>query len=64
MTNMSYCRFQNTLQDLEDCYDHLWDEDLSHVEEVARRNLIRIARSMVMDTEGEDEFFGIRKIKK
>ena len=27
MSNMSYCRFQNTLRDLEDCLDALCDID-------------------------------------
>lgn len=25
MSNMNYCRFQNTLEDLQDCYEHLRD---------------------------------------
>jgi hypothetical protein len=25
MANMSYCRFENTASDLQDCFDH-WDE--------------------------------------
>ena len=27
MSNMSYCRFQNTAQDLSDCIDHLYSLD-------------------------------------
>jgi hypothetical protein len=26
MPNMSYCRFENTLEDLKDCYDALMEE--------------------------------------
>ena len=26
MGNMSYCRYENTLGDLEDCYDALYDD--------------------------------------
>lgn len=26
MSNMSYCRFENTFEDLEDCYDALINE--------------------------------------
>ena len=33
MSNMSYCRFENTLQNLEDCYEHMSDEYLSENEE-------------------------------
>lgn len=40
MSNMSYCRFQNTLKDLNDCIRHLWDEDLSAEEERGRNQLI------------------------
>ncbi len=35
MGNMSYCRFQNTLEDLRDCYDNL-DDDLSEKKDEAR----------------------------
>ena len=40
MSNMSYCRFENTLPDLEDCYQHL-EDDLSDTEKEARERLIR-----------------------
>ena len=38
MSNMSYCRFRNTLSDLGDCQDALFEElfDLSPEEERAR----------------------------
>lgn len=39
MSNMSYCRFQNTLHDLKDCEAHLVDK-LSDEEKIARRRLI------------------------
>ena len=39
MGNMGYVRFQNTLSDLDDCYEHL-DDDLSEDEQEARRRLI------------------------
>ncbi len=42
MANMAYCRFQNTLEDLWDCQDHLEDEDLSSDEQKARKILIRV----------------------
>ena len=31
MSNMSYCRFENTMNDLQDCYDHM-DDDISDSE--------------------------------
>lgn len=44
MSNMSYCRFQNTYQDLVDCYEALNDdEDLSEVEKNYRQKLIKLA---------------------
>jgi hypothetical protein len=35
MPNMSYCRFVNTYQDLQECFEHMDDEDLSE----GRRNI-------------------------
>lgn len=46
MTNMSYCRFQNTVSDLEDCVDN-WDEPRNDDEERARRRMIVLARKIV-----------------
>jgi len=39
---MSYCRFENTLGDLEDCWDAIDDEDLSGTEKRARLRLIEL----------------------
>ena len=52
MPNMGYCRFQNTLRDLQDCYDHLWDEDLDEYETEARRKLISLCDDIF--SEGEE----------
>lgn len=41
MANMSYCRFQNTLQDLIDCAENMDGGDLSFEEERARYFLIK-----------------------
>lgn len=35
MGNMSYCRFENTLRDLEECFEALQDSSLYEVEENA-----------------------------
>lgn len=53
--NMSYCRFQNTLGELEDCLDHFEDDDLSELEARARKCIIQICRDIVFvaDKEGE-----------
>ena len=40
MSNMEYCRFQNTLNDLEDCVEHIEDNGLSKDEYCARHELI------------------------
>ncbi len=57
MANMSYCRFANTLPDLMDCNDHLWD-DLSEEEERARKQLIQLCKEIAaefLDDEDESE---------
>ena len=50
MSNMSYCRFQNTSQDLGDCIAALenhWDLDLSTDEVNALEHLLAEAREIV-----------------
>lgn len=55
MSNMSYCRFRNTLDDLRDCADVINDtSDLSHEEAQARRSLIQLCRDIVEETDGEE----------
>ena len=48
MANMSYCRFENTLKDLYDCYESM-DDDLEDddPENDARRNLIQLCKDIV-----------------
>jgi hypothetical protein len=46
MATMSYCLFQNTLADLQDCNERLWDEDLSEEEEAARNLLIELCQEI------------------
>lgn len=54
MPNMSYCRFENTANDLQDCVDAL-DEcmgelsSLSKAEERAARRIIELAKAIVDD---------------
>jgi hypothetical protein len=48
--NMAYCRFQNTLADLQDCDAHLEETDtLSDEERQARLRLIRLAVSIALE---------------
>ena len=49
MANMGYCRFTNTLSDLHDCNEHLYDDDLTAEERKARRNLIKLCGSMAAE---------------
>lgn len=56
MSNMSYCRFQNTARDLEDCRFALHDtSDLSVNEERARLYLIRLAIQIVEEIDDYEE---------
>lgn len=52
--NMSYCRFQNTLQDLKDCYDNLPDGNLSHAEAAAFAELVALAKDIAETYEDLD----------
>lgn len=49
MSNMSYCRFQNTLNDLKDCHMNMDDDDLSPEEKTARKQLLQICVEIVTD---------------
>lgn len=50
MSNMSYCRFQNTLKDLRDCANHLSDL-LDRDEHEAREALVKLCQDIVEDAE-------------
>ena len=52
MGNMGYCRFQNTLSDLQDCFDHMYTDDLlalSEDELRARKQLIDLCYEITQD---------------
>ena len=53
MSNMSYCRFENTLADLRDCFDNMDDQDLSDREQVQRDLMIKVCCEIAEDY-GED----------
>jgi hypothetical protein len=42
MSNMAYCRFQNTVLDLQDCFDSMNESDLSEEETRAKERLIKL----------------------
>lgn len=52
MSNMSYCRFQNTLNDLTDCAEHFTDE-LEGQEAKARLRMLKIIKNLADYTEGD-----------
>jgi hypothetical protein len=49
MANMGYCRFENTVQDLEDCQEHMEDTGLSSTEITYRRRLIELCIDIAND---------------
>ncbi len=46
MANMSYCRFENTIRDLRDCFDNMDDNDLSKSEFRYRNMMIEMCREI------------------
>jgi hypothetical protein len=54
--NMSYCRFENTLEDLRDCYE-AWNDnkDLSQSEARAKKYMLEVCRDIVNDYDGDDD---------
>jgi len=49
MANMSYCRFENTLRDLRDCYNNMDSDDLSQSEFYARKQMIELCMSLASE---------------
>ena len=50
MSNMSYCRFRNTLSDLRDCQEAMDDtNDLSEGEALARERLIKLCVQIALN---------------
>jgi hypothetical protein len=48
MSNMSYCRFSNTLADLQDCYEALREgKKLSQEEEKAKDHLLELCSDIL-----------------
>ena len=58
MSNMSYCRFENTAVDLSDCLEHI-EDDLEGYEFKARKRLISLARR-IADYD-EDDFTEVKE---
>lgn len=53
MSNMSYCRFENTLYDLLDCYRSLDDDtkDMSRSEFMARKKLLELCETIAEENQ-------------
>lgn len=51
MSNMSYCRFENTYKDLADCIDHMNETDLSETENLYRKKLIEACKYIVDESD-------------
>jgi hypothetical protein len=50
MSNMSYCRFQNTVSDLDDCYENMDEADeISDEEKRSRIRLINLCCQIAQD---------------
>ena len=49
MGNMAYCRFENTVKDMQDCIDHLDEQINSTVEERARDKFVKLCHTVVED---------------
>jgi len=48
MSNMSYCRFRNTYEDLKDCVDNMkYPDQLLPEEQSARRHIIELAKDII-----------------
>ncbi|HHT9146450.1 MAG: hypothetical protein Q7J12_00135 [Syntrophales bacterium] len=63
MGNMGYCRFQNTVKDLQDCLDNIDDELSSDDEISSRTQLIKICQEIAEIYEDGDTKQKIRKLK-
>jgi len=56
--NMGYVRFENTLADLRDCFEHMGDEGLSAHEHDSRVRLIKLCERIAESfgsVRGEDD---------
>ena len=58
MSNMSYCRFENTLRDLQDCYANMDNDGLSKSEFYMRRRMVELCMSIANEYDDiiEQEF--------
>ena len=55
MPNMSYCQFENTYRDLQQCYADMDDTDLSDSEKKYRKFLIDLCKEIAEEYGDIDE---------
>ena len=51
MANMSYCKFENTYNDLLDCFEDIWNEAESKRDERYRVRMIRFLKEQLNEIE-------------
>lgn len=63
MSNMSYCRFRNTLYDFNDCISNLEDKDITIEEHEARYRLLKGCLDIVKTYHLEEELDSWKEYK-
>jgi hypothetical protein len=53
---MNYCRFENTFHDLQDVREHIFDDDLSELEQKYRNLLIAVCKDIAEDVDIDYDF--------
>ena len=53
MSNMSYCRFENTMDDLRDCLNHINRKAENDYDENARIQMIGLFKEVMEDYDGD-----------
>ena len=53
MPNMSYCRFENTMDDLRDCLRHITRKAENNYDEQARQAMIELFDEVATDWDGD-----------
>ena len=52
---MSYCRFENTFNDLIDCFDNIWEEAENERDERSRKRMIQFLKERIDEIEELNE---------
>ena len=53
MGNMSYCRFENTMDDLRDCINNIYRQAENERDEQCRQQMIALFKEVAEDFEGD-----------